>query len=84
MKKITYSKQAIKSLRKMANNNSVKIVNKINAYARKPENFSNVVITMKNNSGLKRMRVGNYRIIFSENNIVIAIELIKPRGKAYK
>ena len=41
------------------------------------------VKTLKERDGC-RLRVGDWRVIYTQNGIVLAIEKIAPRGKAYK
>ncbi|RWX72577.1 type II toxin-antitoxin system RelE/ParE family toxin [Mesorhizobium sp. M2A.F.Ca.ET.039.01.1.1] len=82
MKQITYSRDALKTLTRMPANTARLIRAKIEQYADKPETLANNVIIM---SGVdaRRLRVGDWRVIFSETGEVIAIIKIAPRGGAY-
>ena len=76
-KNIQYSKQALKFLNKQDRPTKIRIVNAIN---RLP---SGDVKKLQGTTGY-RLRVGDYRIIFDYNGIVLAIEKIDNRGQVYK
>jgi mRNA interferase RelE/StbE len=76
---IKYEKECLKYLKKLDRNTQVRIINAINQLP-----FGDV----KKLQGIAdyRLRVGNYRIVFSKDdeNIVISIIKIGPRGEVYK
>lgn len=67
----------------MPRNVQDKIRGKINQYAERPESLKNNVEAMQNDVGY-RLRVGDYRVRFDENDTVIEILRVQPRGKVYK
>lgn len=77
MSQILYSKQALKFLQKQDAVTAKRIVGAIN---RLP---SGDVKKLQGMSGY-RLRVGDYRIIFSKNGEVLLIEKIDSRGQVYK
>ena len=81
---VKYSKQAIKALRKLPKNWSARIIAKINEVAKDPYKNSQV----KQLKGLEgyRLRVGDWRIIYTLNDSALEIWIVKvaPRGEAYK
>lgn len=83
MKKIAYSKAALKTLVRMPANTARLIRSKIEQYAADPASLANTVITLKGMEGAKRLRVGDWRVVFSETGDVIAIIRIAPRGGVY-
>ena len=83
MKEISYSKEALRTLRKMPKNTSEHIRMKIEQYAADPVSLTNNVIQMQGYDGYFRLRVGDWRVIFSENRVVIAVIKIAARGSAY-
>lgn len=83
MKEITYTKKAMKDLARIPRNTQQKIRAKINQYAKTPAALANNVIRMTGEIGY-RLRVGNYRVRFDENDTVIEILRVLPRGKVYK
>lgn len=83
MKNITYTKKATKDLAKMPRNASTLVRSKINQYAENPESLANNVIRMTGEIGY-RLRVGNYRVRFDEDDTIIEILRVLPRGDAYK
>lgn len=83
MKKIIYSHQAEKFLKKIVDYEAEKIVCKIIQYAENPETLKNQVKKLAN-SPYYRLRVGDYRVIFDETGIVLEIIKIGNRGQVYK
>lgn len=83
MKKISYSKDALKTLGRMPANVARLIRSKIEQYAQEPESLANNLKPMKGMEGHARLRVGDWRVIFSDTGDVIAIIKIAPRGGAY-
>lgn len=83
MKAITYSKDALRVLRRMPANVAAKIRLKIERYAGDPGSLANNVIALQGRHGFFRLRVGDWRVIFAEDGSVIAIVRIAPRGGAY-
>ncbi len=84
--KIKYSEIAAKQLKKInkSNKKNVKmIVESIEKYANNPENNQNIKVLKGKFETFKRLRSGNYRIIFDENDNVMYIYHIKHRKEAY-
>lgn len=82
MKTISYTKQAIKVLRKAPENVSSTIRAKIKAYAADPASQKNNVKRLHGRSGF-RLRVGDWRVIFDEHGTVLMILHVGPRGSIY-
>lgn len=86
MKEIQYSQIAVKQLRKIAKGDkkSAKmIVDTIESYAEN-EKGSFDIKTLKGEFGnFKRLRAGNYRILFDEDDCILSIYQIKHRQEAY-
>lgn len=84
MKRITYSKDALRTLRRMPANVAALIRSKIEQYATDPTSLANNVKALKGEEGVFRLRVGDWRVIFAEDGVVIAIIRVAPRGAAYE
>lgn len=84
MKRITYSKDALRTLRRMPANVAALIRSKIEQYATDPASLANNVKALKGEEGVFRLRVGDWRVIFAEDGVVIAIIRVAPRGAAYE
>lgn len=82
MKQVTYTKDALRSLRAMPVNTATLIWGKIDQYASDPASLAANVTKLQGRSGY-RLRVGDWRVIFDENGSVLAILKIAPRGGAY-
>ena len=82
-KKIAYSKQAIKTLAKLPTNESERIRSKLRQYADDPASQANNVKRLQGRDA-HRLRVGDWRIVFDENDVVIDVIKIGARGDIYK
>jgi mRNA interferase RelE/StbE len=82
MRPASYSKAAIKSLRRMPRNVADLIRSKIEAYAEDPVSQANNVKNLKGREGI-RLRVGDWRVIMDDQGNVLAVLDIGPRGGVY-
>ena len=67
----------------MPANTSRLIRAKVEQYAAEPDSLANNVKALQGRAGHYRLRVGDWRVIFSESAQIIAIKSIAPRGSAY-
>lgn len=81
MKEIAYTVTAAKALKRHANQ-AARIRAKIEQYAADPASLANKVIIL---SGVdaRRLRVGEFRVIFKEIETTITVLDIGPRGGIY-
>ncbi|OAE43947.1 type II toxin-antitoxin system RelE family toxin [Brucella intermedia] len=84
MKQITYSREATKTLIKMPANTAKLIRSKIEQYAADPASLANNVKALKGGEGVFRLRVGDWRVLFTDEGEIIAIVRIAPRGSVYE
>jgi mRNA interferase RelE/StbE len=82
MKQISYSKSAIKALRRMPTSTAKLIRTKIEAYAIDPASQTNNVKSLKGREGI-RLRVGDWRVIMDDQGNVLAVLEIGPRSGIY-
>jgi mRNA interferase RelE/StbE len=82
VKKIAYSGDALKSLRRIPSNDAQRIRNKIEQYAEDPTSQANNTKKLRGRDGL-RLRVGDWRVIFDEDEDGIRVLVIGPRGSVY-
>jgi len=84
--KITYEKQAIKTLAKMPAKIAKQIVTKINDFAKNKAKSNMNIKAMKGVENGYRLRQGNWRAIFiiEIKKDKLRVIAIKPRGGAYK
>jgi mRNA interferase RelE/StbE len=82
MKSISYSKAAIRALRRMPRNVADLIRSKIEVYAEDPALQANNVKALKGREGI-RLRVGDWRVIMDDQGNVLAILAIGPHGSVY-
>lgn len=82
MKQVSYTKAAIKALRRMPANTLELIRAKIEDYARDPSAQANNVKPLKGREGI-RLRIGDWRVIMDDQGNVLAVLEIGPRGGIY-
>jgi mRNA interferase RelE/StbE len=82
MRQVSYTKSAIRVLRRMPVNTATLIRSKIEAYARDPASQANNVKSLKGRDGI-RLRVGDWRVIMDDQGNVLAVLEIGPRGGIY-
>ncbi|CAN2042020.1 mRNA interferase RelE/StbE [Candidatus Magnetomoraceae bacterium gMMP-15] len=84
MYKITFSKKADKTLRRMPRNLAKNIAKKIIELSTNPEKMRNVK-KLTNHPGY-RLRIGDWRVVYTinKNELIIHVVKIKSRGEVYK
>lgn len=79
---ISYTKDALRTLQRMPVNMATQIRQKIVQYAIDPHSLANNVSMLKGEDRRYRMRVGDWRVIFTDDGQILAILKIAPRSKA--
>ena len=81
--RIIYDKQAIKALTRMPATDARRIRQKVQQYSENPASLANNV---KKLQGVEyyRLRVGDWRVIFTEDGLIIDVIKIAGRGDVYK
>ena len=82
MKQVSYTKAAIKALRKMPANTSRLIRSKFMDDSTDPASQANNMTVLQGRTGI-RLRVGDWRVIMDEDGNVLAVLDIGPRGGIY-
>jgi mRNA interferase RelE/StbE len=82
---IRYTKEALKSLRKMPRNRARAVEAKITQLADGGKALTANIKKLQGREGY-RLRVGDYRVIYTVHNqeLIIAIIAIGPRGSIYE
>lgn len=81
MKPITYTREALRALRRMPVKTSRRIRDKIEAYALDPASQANNIRALKGRDAI-RLRVGDWRVIMQDGTVLAVLE-IGPRGSVY-
>ena len=76
MKQISYTKAAIKALRRMPANTAKLIRTKIEAYAQDPGTQANNVKSLKGREGI-RLRVGDWRVVYAVQAKVLVLFVVR-------
>ena len=83
MRTVVYSKGALKVLGRMPVNVVATLRAKLEQYASNPDSLANNVKALQGEPDMLRLRVGDWRVIFSETDESIKVARIAPRGSAY-
>lgn len=81
MKEVTYTRAAIKALRRMPRNIADRIMAKVDQYAADPASLANNVTELVGREAI-RLRVGDWRVIMHDGQVLAVLE-IGPRGGIY-
>ena len=83
MRKVVVLKAAVKALARMPRTTAALIISKIEQYAKDPASLANNVLKLQGRAGY-RLRVGDWRVVFDDDGVVMTIEKVAPRGNAYE
>lgn len=83
MKPISYTRGAIRALRRMPSNTATLIQSKVETFAHHPVSQANNVKTLKGRDGV-RLRVGDWKVILEDQGNVLAVLDIGPHGGIYE
>nr|WP_233346844.1 type II toxin-antitoxin system RelE/ParE family toxin [Hyphobacterium sp. CCMP332] len=80
---MSYTKSALKVLRKMSRPDALRIMAEVDQFAIDPESLANNVKRLQG-SDFIRLRVGDWRVIMDDQGAVLAVIRIGPRGSVYE
>jgi mRNA interferase RelE/StbE len=85
MYRVTYTKQAERSLLKIPRNLALRLREKLAQIALDPYGQHNNVTKLQNRDGY-RLRVGDWRVIYEihDGELIILVLKIAPRGSVYR
>ena len=83
MRSVTYTGVALKALDRIPQGAARRIRSKIAQYAADPATLRNNVRKLQGRDGY-RLRVGDYRVIFDEDDVVMTVLQVGPRGSVYE
>jgi mRNA interferase RelE/StbE len=81
MKAVSYTRTAVRALQRHANRAAL-IRSKISAYAKDPASQANNVKQLSGSDAF-RLRVGDFRVLFTETDTTLTILDLGPRGDIY-
>jgi len=82
VKRIAYTRAALKVLRRMPANTARLIMAKVEQYADDPASLANNMKALTGRAGV-RLRVGDWRVIMDDDGVVLAVLEIGARGGIY-
>ena len=81
---IRYTRAAAKALTRMPTNTAQLIRGKIRQYAADPASLANNVKKLQGCEDEYRLRVGDWRVIFSQDGVILDVLKVRPRGSVYE
>lgn len=84
MRPVMYTDAARKTMRRLPRQVAHRIDEKMHQYAVDPRALANNVVALQGASGLLRLRVGDWRVIFTDDGLVVLVQRIGPRGQVYQ
>ncbi len=82
MKHVSYTAAAAKDLKKYGNM-AARIMKAVREYADDQKAYANAVTQLVGSSA-KRLRIGDFRVIFEETETALLVTKIGPRGSVYQ
>ncbi|MET1113279.1 MAG: type II toxin-antitoxin system RelE/ParE family toxin [Allosphingosinicella sp.] len=82
-RRVRYLRKASRELDQVDRRTARRIRNKIERLAVNPAALANNVSALKGGSGLMRLRIGGWRVIYINDQDVLLVLKIAPRGSAY-
>lgn len=83
VKDIAYSRTAVRAMARMPRNLAHRIRSKIRAYAENPAPQANNVARLRGQDGLLRLRVGDWRVVMRDADVLQVLH-VASRGSIYK
>ena len=83
-RRVEFSRQAAKTLMRIDRATAIRIRAKLAQLAEDPASLANNIVPMKGGDGLSRLRVGDWRVIFTETLVIVSVVRIGPRGGVYE
>jgi mRNA interferase RelE/StbE len=84
MRRLVYTPEALKALQLMPRNRVEQVMEKMALYAEKPSALAANVRRLRGYDDVFRLRVGNWRVLFKQNDQEIVVLTVSPRGRAYR
>lgn len=82
MRQITFTSTASRQLAKLDRTQAKRIMGKLDRYAADPASLANQVKALSGSEAL-RLRVGDYRVIFTDSGLVLLILKVGHRREVY-
>jgi mRNA interferase RelE/StbE len=83
-RRVEYSRDAAKTLMRIDRATSKRLREKIDLLATDPDALANNVRALRGGEGLMRLRVGDWRVIYTADLVILLVVKIAPRGSAYE
>lgn len=82
-REVIYARDAARTLQRMDRASAQRIRSKLRQLADDPESLANNVKPLKGGEGYWRLRVGDWRVIYTEALVVLSVVRVAARSAAY-
>jgi mRNA interferase RelE/StbE len=82
-RQVRYSRDASRTLKRIDRRTARRIRDKIDVLATHPDALANNVSALKGEAGLMRLRIGGWRVIYTDDLVVLLVLKVAPRGSVY-
>lgn len=82
-RRVEYGREAAQTLMRIDRTTAKRIRMKIDQLASDPVSLANSVTALKGETGLMRLRLGDWRVIYTADLVVLLVLKVAPRGGAY-
>lgn len=82
--RVEYSREATKTLMRIDRATSKRIREKVDLLTTDPDALANNIRALKGTEGLMRLRVGDWRVIYTADLVVLLVLKVASRGSAYE
>jgi mRNA interferase RelE/StbE len=83
VRQIIYAPAAAKAMRRLDATTRKRIEGKVEQLAANPASLANNVKALQGMEGVFRLRVGDWRVLYTEGRVVLNVLKVASRGSAY-
>jgi mRNA interferase RelE/StbE len=82
-RRIIYAPSAVKAMSRMDVSTRKRIESKVKQLAAHPGSLANNIKPLRGMAGVSRLRVGDWRVLYTEDGVILNILKVASRGSAY-
>ena len=83
-RRVSYEREAVKMLMRMDRTTAQRIRRKVEQLAADPDSLTNNVQPLRGINDVWRLRVGDWRVLYTSDLVVLSVIRVAPRGSAYE
>ena len=83
-RRVSYEREAAKMLMRMDRTTAQRIRRKVEQLAADPDSLTNNAKPLRGMDDVWRLRVGDWRVLYTSDLVVLSVIRVAPRGSAYE